>query len=265
MAIAIEPGSEEYSAAIFLARRDPNAFCTFVARDQDGQPVEQGELHRVIQYHITYAWRHDQHAVIMGPPEHGKSVQVLYRLIWELGCNPDQRQTVTAADRDSASGRLLSMRAEIIENENIQRVFPHLVPADTDKRAKREWQKYRFYLERPGMSVDPSVQAAAFTGRNEGKRIDRLWGDDIVSREDWTSPTTRENTKRTWFSTWSNRLGSGGLGVLTNNCWHPDDLIHEFRGEGKDRYAVLWIAVNAECSGMDIEVLHVGDDYEVPA
>lgn len=247
------------AAASALARQDPSLFVRLAGRDEKGRQVDQAAVHRLMQYHISYAWNRGQHAVIVGPPEHGKSVQLIYRLIWELGRDTSKRIAVIAGNEGLAMDRIQSIRSIIVENDDVRRVFPGLRPSDSGKLSKREWRMSRFFIEREGEAVDPSVQAAAIFGKTEGKRVDLLWCDDTVTREDWLSDAQRQKTIDTWFNTWSKRLGSAGLAVFTNNCWHRKDLIHRLREiEG---YAVLWMGIPDSCDAIQAEALHVGEDY----
>src|SRR5687768_14735909 len=63
----------------FQALEDPSAFVAYCFTDPAGVPLRQAPLHRDLQQFLT---RHRK-ALIELPRDHGKSVQICARAIWE--------------------------------------------------------------------------------------------------------------------------------------------------------------------------------------
>src|SRR5262249_42956609 len=72
------------------ARLDPATFAEFAFTDACGRPMRLGVVHRELQAFLTSAAR----GLVELPRDHGKTVQVLIRVIWELGRNPNLRVLV---------------------------------------------------------------------------------------------------------------------------------------------------------------------------
>jgi hypothetical protein len=62
------------------ARRSVNDFAVFCCTDSNGRQLRQARLHRELQGFL------DQHprALVELPRDHGKSVQICLRILWEL-------------------------------------------------------------------------------------------------------------------------------------------------------------------------------------
>src|ERR1051326_1864254 len=76
-----------------MARRDPNNFAEFAFTDSEGQPLCQALVHRELQ---AFLGRHAR-ALVELPRDHGKSVQVCIRVLWELGRRPSLRVKLVCA------------------------------------------------------------------------------------------------------------------------------------------------------------------------
>ena len=260
---AAEVRKAEWDLALHHARQDPDTFVELVARDQGGEPIHQAELHTVMQRHVSFAWDHQQHSVVVGPPEFGKSVQMLMRLIWEIGVDPNLRIGIVAGNYLLGIQKVQTMRNLLVESADIHAVFPGLRQARPPRGAARDWAKSRFMVARDGTAIDPSVQALAPEGTIESVRLDRLWLDDYVTRKDWTSEAERKSRIQGWGLTWSRRLGARGLACITNNAWHKEDLIHSWRAAEKTRYCIVWAGIPDSCDRMEVQVFHADrDEYE---
>src|SRR5436190_4165710 len=155
-----------------LARRsrlDPVWFATFCFTDPAGRPLRPAAVHRELQRSLG---RHAR-ALVELPRDHGKSVQVCIRLLWELGRNPALRVRIVCATEALAAERGRFLRDAIRANRRLGFVFPHLRPA-------RPWEATGFTVARPGDLIGPSVAAAGVGGASTGARADLLVCDDIV-------------------------------------------------------------------------------------
>src|SRR5919201_5197171 len=82
-------------------RRDPALFGVFCFTDPDGHPLRPAAIHRELQAFLTDHAR----ALVELPRDHGKSVQVCVRLLWELGRDPSLRVRVVCATEALAAER----------------------------------------------------------------------------------------------------------------------------------------------------------------
>ena len=70
--------------AICRSRTDPATFGAFCFVDPTGRPMRPAGIHRELQAFLSAHPR----ALIELPRDHGKSVQLCIRILWELGRNP---------------------------------------------------------------------------------------------------------------------------------------------------------------------------------
>src|SRR5437868_10692694 len=135
-------------AAIRRSRVDPAAFAAFAITDPAGRTLRPAPVHRELQAFLS---RHPR-ALVELPRDHGKSVQVCTRLLWELGRNPGLRIRVVCASEALAVERGRFVRDAIATNQRLRLVFPYLRPGVP-------WEAVRFTVRRPGPVLGPSVAA----------------------------------------------------------------------------------------------------------
>src|SRR5262245_39206887 len=90
--------SDEWKAATLLslswrmeqARLNPSDFVEVWFTGPEGGPLRQGRVHRELQDFLTQ----NRRALVELLRDHGKSVQVCLRILWELGRNPALRVRV---------------------------------------------------------------------------------------------------------------------------------------------------------------------------
>jgi phage terminase large subunit-like protein len=195
------------------ARQSVDDFAAFCFTDAAGRPLRPAPLHRELQ---DFLGRH-RRALIELPRDHGKSVQVCVRLLWELGHNPGLRVKIVCASDALAAERCRFLRDAITSNPRVALVFPHLKPG-------RPWGVTRFTVERPADGIGPSVAAFGVGTVSTGSRADLLVCDDIVDVKALRSRADRERVKAFFHDNLMNLLEPDGRfwGLFTP--WHVDDL-----------------------------------------
>src|SRR5262245_10822153 len=91
------------------ARWDPNAFVEHCCTDPEGRPLVQSQVHREIQRFLSAHAK----AIVELPRDHGKTVQVCARVLWELGRNPALRIKIVCATERIAEERGRFLRRAI--------------------------------------------------------------------------------------------------------------------------------------------------------
>jgi len=103
-------------------RRDPNAFIEFCFRDDKGKRLRQAPFHRRLQRDLS-----DHRRVLeVMPRNHGKTIQILARVIWEYGHNPGLRPTFAGTRRGWADEMGQMLKYIVRTNRRVQFVFPAL-------------------------------------------------------------------------------------------------------------------------------------------
>jgi len=206
---------------IRLARKNPNAFIEYVFKDDDGQPFVQAWFHREWQDAIT---EHDR-VMIVGPRGHGKTSQVVGRVIWMLGNNPNLRIKIVCAADDKAMDRLFEVIQHIQYNPRVREVFPNLRPADVGS-----WTKHKIIVRRTAMHRDASFEALGIQSTATGGRADVIFADDVVDRRSALMfPKLREQAIVSWHSDWVQLLVPSGQIVYICTMWHKKDLSHQIK------------------------------------
>lgn len=136
------------SLKIPAAKADPSTFLEFCFADPAGHSLQQAPVHRELQAFLTARRK----GLIELPRDHGKSVQVCGRIVWELGHNPALRVKLVCATDALAAERTRFLRDAVATNPRVRMVFPDLLPADP-------WAADSFTVRRPADAIGPTVAA----------------------------------------------------------------------------------------------------------
>ena len=183
-----------------LARRDVNEFCGFVMRDPKGRTWQQAAFHR--QWQELIPGEGPSRTLIVTAREFGKSSQMVARVLWELGRDPELRIKVICATDDLAEKLVGEIARNLLHNQRLHQVFPRLRPDPGGP-----WTRSQLRLTRDSLSKDPSVEAHGVLSAGVGGRGDLLVFDDVCDqRTTVLQPAMREQVKRVFYETWLNQL-----------------------------------------------------------
>jgi hypothetical protein len=203
------------------ARRDPSLFVSQCFTDAAGVSLRQGIVHRHLQEFLT----NHRKALIEMPRDHGKSMQICARVIWELGRNRSLRIKIVCATEGIAAERGRFIRDAIENNPQLRLVFPWLRPGEP-------WNETRFSVERPANAIGPSVTALGVGAGLTGTRADLLICDDIVDMKSLVSRAERQRVKAFFRDNLMNLLEPDGRCWCLFTPWHIDDLNAELKRNG---------------------------------
>lgn len=223
------------------AREHFPAFVEYAFWDErTGRPLQQQWFHD----EWSAAMDTSDRLVVVAPRDHGKTTQVVARVLWELGRNPNLRVKIVCASDGKAMERLFEV-VQHLGNPRVQEVFPDLKPAD-----QGEWSKHKIVVSRTARHRDASIEALGITSTATGGRADLLIADDVVDRRNaLTMPALREQIKHAWKSDWTNLLEPEGRIWYICTLWHKADLSHELLGNAAfdkifhavpDDFGALW-------------------------
>jgi predicted phage terminase large subunit-like protein len=203
------------------ARRDPNLFLEACFTDAAGLPLRQAAIHRELQQFLS----DERMALIELPRDHGKTLQMCGRLLWELGHNPNLRIKVVCSSEAVAAERGRYLLQALNGNERVRQVFPALESGEP-------WSATRFSICRPASAIGPSVTAIGVGAALTGTRADLLVCDDIVDVKSLSSRAERERIKAYFRDNLMNLLEPDGRCWCLFTPWHPHDLNGELKRNG---------------------------------
>jgi phage terminase large subunit-like protein len=223
------------------AREEFPAFVEYCFWDErTGRPLQMQWFHD----EWSTAMDTEDRLVIVAPRDHGKTTQVVARVLWELGRDPNLRIKIVCASDGKAIERLFEVTQQL-ENPRVREVFPGLSAADSG-----EWSKHKIVVKRTARHRDASVEALGITSTATGGRADLLIADDVVDRRNALSmPALREQIKHAWKSDWTNLLEPHGRIWYICTLWNKADLSHELLGNAAfrklfaavpDDFGALW-------------------------
>lgn len=207
---------------IVAARNDPVEFCTYVGWDsRDGSKIKMRQIHEDFQILM------DIHKclILMAHPESGKTSGVAWRLLYELGKNPNLNIAIVSVTGSTSTKISRTMREAIEKSTELGEVFPALVRGD-------KWEEDFWSVQRSVFSNDPTVQAIGITGKIIGSRIDILVFDDILDDQNTATAAERAKTIRRIRRAFMDRMRADGRIWFLTNAWHPEDAAHVFEKEG---------------------------------
>ena len=116
-----------------------------------------------------------------------------WRVLWELGKNPNLRVLLLSATSQLPEKMLTGIKADIEHNAFVQAVFPHLRPGR--RKGQNSWSNTQVHLDRADNLTDPSIECAGLTTKILGSRKDLIVIDDLLNVENTLTPYMR---KQVW-------------------------------------------------------------------
>lgn len=216
---------------VLQARQDPNVFVSACGRVEGGRFVgRQAGAHAMWQRHLTVSGETTAQSIAacLVAVAHGKSNQISrWRLVWELGRNPNLRCAILSATTGTPEKLLAGIKGDIADNPWVRAVFPHLRPGT--RPGQRKWEETAIHVERGDSLPDPSLQVYGLTSKVLGSRIDLLDIDDLLNLENTLTPYMRQ---RVWDKVRAEFLTrrpphTRSRVWVTGHVWTEDDAIAE--------------------------------------
>lgn len=209
-----------------------NRFIEYVFVDPETKDyLQQQPFHEEWQTLISTNTR----VLIAAPRGHGKSVQLIGRVIWELGRNPELRIKIIGSS-DDKSKEILGLIREVLEREErVHEIFPELVVDSS-----RGDTKTAFFVHRRIAQRDPSVEASGVLATGAGGRADLLVCDDVVDlKNSVINPAQREQVIKAIKETWFPLVAATGRIVWICTPYHVADATHDLKNSG-ELWKVWW-------------------------
>jgi len=222
---------------VLLARQDSVEFVKFIGRQEGNRPIRMGKVHTEWQRILDQ----NDRVALFAPVGHGKSNQItLWRLLYEIGKNPNIRIGVVSVSKSGVPTKFLrSLKSYIERNKHLRLVFPHLRPSTSGQKM---WSEDGIIVERTDNSSDPTIQMFGVHGHILGSRLDLILIDDICNIENTLTEYSREKMWK-WvsgevLSRLPNDAHTPGRVWAVGHVWHKEDVMHRLARQNGVKKAI---------------------------
>lgn len=204
------------------ARDDVVEFFEFVIVEEFEREPLRIQPHQRLFFEFVQKYRR---AVVRLPIGFSKTFLLSTLYLWELGRDPTLRGAVVSATGGQAKKPLGMVRSYIENSDELRLVFPGLRQSDRDGEP---WTTSALTVHRPFGIRDPSLVAVGWDSEQlPGSRLSRIYGDDLVNRENCASRELREAMQSRAKSTLFSRQDAQKSRMLfTNTPFDPEDLTY---------------------------------------
>ena len=223
-----EAAQRALEGIVAASRVNINAFMQFVMKDKKGRRFIQTDFHKRWQS----AWTRHERCILEAPIEHGKTEQLVGRILWEIGQNPNCNIIFVSNTVGQATKVTAAVKKHIEENNDYHLVFPEVSP-DISK-----WTESQFTVKRDTIQKDPTVQAVGLHGAIQGARCSLLIIDDILDFENTRTPALLEDTIAWFKAAPLTRVIEGGRVWFIGTPWVKGDIQDHVRKSGTYHFEV---------------------------
>lgn len=200
-------------ARCVLSRTDIVQYCKYV-HEWDLEP-HQIEWLKILQS--------SPKALIISPPEAGKSRVMRAFIEWTIGRNRDWAGLLIQNTSSQSSSQLGSI-GSVLASDKYKKVFPDIQPTD-------RWSGEKLVVVRDTFRPDATLAGYGLRGPYQGAHVDAIIIDDPTDQTDVLSPNVMQLQKETVRGVLYDRLNKSGTDtklfvVLTR--WGDDDLVETF-------------------------------------
>lgn len=217
----------------------------------------------------TYGLEVDRlHTYVSGDMVCHNTIQLTVgRLCWEIGKDPSLRAKIVSNNDGKAQERVMGCTA-LLFSPPYRMVFPNIrqVPQEAARKQKKpsKLTQHEIYLDRPGFSLDPTIQAAGITTGGTGGRADLMVFDDICDQKNSIDePGMREKVIENMENVWLERCTPEARVWYVATPWHQADATHKLFEN--PAWSVLKCSISENFKQIDMEVYNPPPNYPLPA
>lgn len=220
------------------ARKNINIFAEYVFKDEKGERIFQAAIHKEVQEHIDECKKRNVvNCGILAPWGHGKTEQILLRVLDEVGKNQNIRIQIICNTDENSRARVSSVKKYIENDLDYRRIYPNVIPG------KDSWGKHKIVVLRNSLSKDGTVEAWGVTTSGTGSRSDlQIFDDPVDLRNAILNPAMRIQVKQAFNNLWQSRLVPGGYRIYIATVWHEDDLTHDLVKNPEWKFLIMRVS-----------------------
>jgi phage terminase large subunit-like protein len=152
-------------------------------------PVKLARVHRELARFVRRCKNIGTNCVIRLPRYHLKTqICTIYYRIWRIVNNPELCSLIVSGTLDLSKDTCRAIRYELTNNKKIRALYPQIVPDWLRNERKNKWTETEFNVARAGNYAQCTLEAVGVDATVTGKHFGELGFDDIVTRENSTTP-----------------------------------------------------------------------------
>lgn len=237
-----------------LAREDPKAFFSFVMREETTHQPIVAQPHQRVLFDFVMAFAR---CVIRMPTGASKTFCMSALTMWLLGQDPTVRGALISSTQGQAA-KPLKMVADYLTQPQLSAFVRLAFPAlQRSQRKADPWSQSAITVDRLAGIRDPSLVAIGVDGALPGARLAWAVVDDILDRENTSTPAGRDKVHEFVDSTVLPRMDPHESRIVVcNTPWHPDDVTYRLERAG-------WPTLTMDVEG-GITLSNVPDSWDTP-
>lgn len=221
-----------------------NLFVEYVGKDNKGNRIIQDLIHQEIQNHIDECKKQKvQNCGILAPWGHGKTEQVIFRVLHEIGRDQNIRIQYVCNTDENATSRVQSIKRYIEGDKEYNKVFPWVTPAKNE-----DWGKHKIIINRDSKAKDGTLESWGVCSSGTGSRSDlQIFDDPVDLRNAILNPAMRDQIKNSFYTVWVPRLIPDGFRIYIATAWHEADLTHELMRNSEWAFLIMRVSADFSC------------------
>lgn len=153
------------------------------------QPVPLAPIHKRLSRFIRRCKNLGENCFIRLPRYHLKTqIATIYYRIWRVVNNPELCAIIVSGTLELSKDTCRSIRQELTVNLKLRALYPEVLPEWLTNERRNKWTETEFNVNRKSNNPQCSIEAVGVDATVTGKHFSEISFDDIVTRENSTTP-----------------------------------------------------------------------------
>lgn len=215
-------------------RYDFWAFHTEVldSANKGDDPVPLAKVHRRVSRFIRTCKNLGTNCFVRLPRYHLKTqIATIYYRIWRIVYNPELCSIIVSGTLDLSKDTCRSIRYELTNNATLKSLYPNVLPDWLRNERQNKWTETEFNVARRGNYAQCTVEAVGVDATVTGKHFGEIGFDDIVTRENSTTPEQCAKVikaYRFFLSIVNQRRSPGKIPIMVVGTNYTDHDLYSF-------------------------------------
>ena len=151
--------------------------------------VPLAQIHKRLCRFLRCCKNRGLNAVVRLPRYHLKTqIATIYYRIWRLVYNPELCGIIVSGTLSLSKDTARAIRQELRTNTKLRQLYPAVLPDWLDNERHNKWSETEFNVARQGNYAQTTILAVGVDATVTGKHFGEISFDDIVTKENSTTP-----------------------------------------------------------------------------